>query len=234
MNNNKFNLSVISDQVLSALNAKPTRRISLTQQVENRLKCALILGFLSPGKKIVTKEIAYSLGISITPVREALVRLSSYGALDVSPSHAFFVPEIKPERLIELMAIRKILETPAITRAINQMSEESLNSLIELTHDLERAHLTSDISNSIQFHWALRLRLCLLSESPELIALIKQLWVSIGPSFHFLYETTSLKRWPKYYYPLRDALLIRDADMVIKILNNSIDNGLKLYQDMHC
>ncbi len=48
MNKKKFKLSDISDRVLSSLNAKPPRRISLTQQVENRLKCALILGFLAP------------------------------------------------------------------------------------------------------------------------------------------------------------------------------------------
>ncbi|HEC8324807.1 TPA: GntR family transcriptional regulator [Providencia rettgeri] len=116
MNKNKFQLCDISDQILLSLNAKPPRRISLTQQVENRLKCALILGFLAPGQKMITKEIAESLNMSITPVREALVRLSSYGALHVSPSHAFLVPDIHPDRLIELMGIRKMLELPAITR----------------------------------------------------------------------------------------------------------------------
>lgn len=233
MNKKKFNISDISDQVLSSLNAKAPRRVSLTQQVENRLKYALILGFLAPGQKMVTKDIADSLNMSITPVREALVRLSSYGALCVSPSHAFLVPEIQPDRLIELMGIRKLLELPAITRSINIMSDDALNSLVELTRDLEVAHLSGDIKTAVQLHWALRLRMFSLSDSPELMALITQLWVSVGPSFHFLYETTSLEEWPKYYFPLRDALLSRNADYVIKIFTNSIDSGLKLYMDIH-
>lgn len=233
MNKNKFQLSDISDQILSSLNAKPPRRISLTQQVENRLKCALILGFLAPGQKMVTKDIAQSLNMSITPVREALVRLSSYGALDVSPSHAFLVPDIRPDRLIELMGIRKLLELPAITRSLNGMSDDALNSLVELTRDLEAAHLSGDIKTAVQLHWALRLRMFMLSDSPELMALITQLWVSVGPSFHFLYETTSLEEWPKYYFPLRDALINRNADLIIKIFTNTIDSGLKLYMDIH-
>lgn len=233
MTKKKFKLSDISDQVLSSLNAKPPRRISLTQQVENRLKCALILGFLSPGEKLVTKDIANSLNMSITPVREALVRLSSYGALDVSPSHAFLVREIRPDRLIELMGIRKILEAPAITRSVTSMSDDALNSLLYLTQQLEEAHLSGNIKSAVQYHWALRLRMFSLSDSPELMSLITQLWVSVGPSFHFLYATSSLENWPKYYYPLREALSTRNADMVIKILSNSIDSGLKLYLDIH-
>lgn len=233
MNKKQFKLSDISDQVLSSLNAKPPRRISLTQQVENRLKCALILGFLEPGQKMVTKDIADSLNMSITPVREALVRLSSYRALDVSPSHAFLVPEIRPDRLIELMGIRKILELPAITRAMNGMSEQDLNSLVELTRDLEEAHLSGNIKDAVQLHWALRLRILSLSDSPELMSLITQLWISVGPGFHFLYNTTSLENWPKYYYPLRDALTKRNADDVIKIFSNSIDSGLRLYMDIY-
>ncbi|WP_052219390.1 GntR family transcriptional regulator [Providencia rettgeri] len=233
MNKNKFQLCDISDQILLSLNAKPPRRISLTQQVENRLKCALILGFLAPGQKMITKEIAESLNMSITPVREALVRLSSYGALHVSPSHAFLVPDIHPDRLIELMGIRKMLELPAIIRSINIMSDEALNSLVELTLELEAAHLSGDIKTAVQLHWALRLRMFTLSDSPELMALITQLWVSVGPSFHFLYETTSLEEWPKYYYPLRDALINRNADLIIKIFTNSIDSGMKLYMDIH-
>lgn len=57
------------------------QRISLTQQVENNIKNALIIGALKPGERLVTREIAASQGISITPVREALLRLVSSGAL---------------------------------------------------------------------------------------------------------------------------------------------------------
>ena len=51
------------------------QRISLTLQVENSLKGALITGSLKPGARLVTKEIADKLGTSITPVREALLRM---------------------------------------------------------------------------------------------------------------------------------------------------------------
>ncbi|EHD8643265.1 GntR family transcriptional regulator, partial [Salmonella enterica] len=48
-----------------------TQHISLTTQVENRLKHQLSIGALKPGARLITKNIAQELGVSITPVREA-------------------------------------------------------------------------------------------------------------------------------------------------------------------
>lgn len=52
-------------------------RKSLTAHVESQLRDALIEGRLEPGQRLVTRELAESLGISITPVREALVRFAA-------------------------------------------------------------------------------------------------------------------------------------------------------------
>lgn len=80
-----------------------TQHISLTTQVENRLKHQLSIGALKPGARLITKNIAQELGVSITPVREALLRLVSSSALAVAPAQAFMVPEISLESLLELI-----------------------------------------------------------------------------------------------------------------------------------
>ncbi|STS10606.1 HTH-type transcriptional regulator mcbR [Ewingella americana] len=66
------------------------QRVSLTMQVEANLKSALIVGVLKPGARLVTKEIAGQLGTSVTPVREALLRLVAAGALDATPRRLFW------------------------------------------------------------------------------------------------------------------------------------------------
>lgn len=81
----------------------PSGRPSLTRRVEDRLKCALILGYLKPGDKLVTKNIADAMKMSVTPVRESLIRLSASSALALTPSHAFFVPIITSEQFNEYM-----------------------------------------------------------------------------------------------------------------------------------
>lgn len=71
-----------------------TQHISLTSRVERGLKDRLSIGELRPGARLITKNIAEEMGISITPVREALLRLVSASALTIAPAQAFIVPEI--------------------------------------------------------------------------------------------------------------------------------------------
>jgi len=99
------------------------QRLSLTVQVESRLKSALILGMLKPGARLVTKEIAQQLGTSITPVREALLRLVASGALDVTPAQAFLVPAISVCRYQEITTLRKTLEGIAVEKATREMNK---------------------------------------------------------------------------------------------------------------
>ncbi|XNM46827.1 GntR family transcriptional regulator [Escherichia coli] len=61
------------------------KHVSLTLQVENDLKHQLSIGALKPGARLI-KNLAEQLGMSITPVREALLRLVSVNALSVAPA----------------------------------------------------------------------------------------------------------------------------------------------------
>ncbi len=72
----------------------------------------------------MTKDIAESQGISITPVREALLRLVSSGALYAAPAQAFLVPELNLQRYNEIQTIRKRLEGMAAAVASEKMTTE--------------------------------------------------------------------------------------------------------------
>lgn len=111
------------------LDLEKAQRTSLTMQVEASLKSALIIGALKPGARLITKEIADQLGTSITPVREALLRLVSAGALHATPAQAFLVPEVNLERYSEINHIRKNLEGMAVRAASQNMTTAILHEL---------------------------------------------------------------------------------------------------------
>ncbi|ESJ44550.1 colanic acid/biofilm transcriptional regulator, partial [Salmonella enterica subsp. enterica serovar London str. CFSAN001081] len=74
------------------------------------------------------------LGVSITPVREALLRLVSSSALAVAPAQAFMVPEISLESLLEINTIRTALEEMAVVAAAGKITpdrEQTLNALLD-------------------------------------------------------------------------------------------------------
>ena len=93
------------------------KHVSLTLQVENDLKHQLSIGALKPGARLITKNLAEQLGMSITPVREALLRLVSVNALSVAPAQAFTVPEVGKRQLDEINRIRYELELMAVAFA---------------------------------------------------------------------------------------------------------------------
>ncbi|CSP04269.1 colanic acid/biofilm transcriptional regulator [Shigella sonnei] len=76
------------------------------------------IGALKPGARLITKNLAEQLGMSITPVREALLRLVSVNALSVAPAQAFTVPEVGKRQLDEINRIRYELELMAVALAV--------------------------------------------------------------------------------------------------------------------
>lgn len=163
------------------------QRLSLTVQVESRLKSALILGMLKPGARLVTKEIAQQLGTSITPVREALLRLVASGALDVTPAQAFLVPAISVGHYLEIATIRKTLEGMAVQKATKEMNKAGLlrlNQLLDSFLNAKKVSVEAVLKAKRDFFF----QLFNYAEMSTLMELIEQLWVRIGPSFNYFYS----------------------------------------------
>ena len=89
---------------------------SLRTQVYDSLRQALTTGRFVPGQKLTFRFIAGALGVSLTPVREALGRLVAEGAFEMQPSRSVRVPLMTRARIEELRDIRKSLEDWPRTR----------------------------------------------------------------------------------------------------------------------
>ncbi|MCS5449511.1 GntR family transcriptional regulator [Enterobacter huaxiensis] len=207
------------------------QRISLTMQVEISLKGALITGSLKPGARLITKEIADKLGTSITPVREALLRLVSAGALHATPAQAFLVPEVTLDRYNEINAIRKQLEPMAVAAACANMSDTKLSALRTLSDSFHDAMQKGNVQQALHANRVFRFTLYEYAEMPTLSALIEQLWVRIGPCINYLQE--ELKDVPSetyHYADLLSALERRDVTASQKAIDRAIDEANILLQ----
>ncbi len=213
------------------LDLEKAQRLSLTQQVEVSLKNALIVGALKPGARLITKEIADQLGTSITPVREALLRLVSAGALHATPAQAFLVPEVSQQTHREITEIRKQLESMAVSAACSKMSEEKLRQLRLLADTFNEARLGGNVEQALQANRSFRFRLYEYAEMPTLFSLIEQLWVRIGPCFNHLYPVSQeLANGHHDYVDLLDALERGDIEASQKSILCVIDMGVNIVQ----
>jgi len=96
--------------------AEPPRRGALAEQVYAELKAQMHDFRLVPGDRFSEAEIGARLGVSRTPVREALFRLRNEGLLDVESKSGWFVRPIDFGRLEQLYDLRVILETACVAR----------------------------------------------------------------------------------------------------------------------
>lgn len=205
------------------------QRLSLTAQVESTLRSALIVGKLKPGARLVTRDLAAQLGTSITPVREALLRLVSAGALDATPAAAFLVPEITSERYGEITIIRKELEGLAVRVAASMIDKKQLSELRKLCTRFKQAKVSGDVEQALEANLAFRFTLYSYAKMPTLEALIEQLWVQIGPCFNYLYpQSMEMAQGHHNYDNLLQALERKESELSENLIAKAIDDGSEI------
>jgi DNA-binding GntR family transcriptional regulator len=108
------------------------KKTNLGETVKNILKNKIINNELSQGKRIDLVSLSNELGVSWTPVREALHKLEREGLLKNIPNRGFFVAEIKEEDLREIFQIREALEVLAIRLSTPLFTEKDIDTMENL------------------------------------------------------------------------------------------------------
>lgn len=210
------------------------QRMSLTQQVENNIKNALVVGALKPGARLVTRDIAVHQGISITPVREALLRLVASGALQAAPAQAFMVPVLTHSDYSEISQIRKNLEGMATAAASDRITTEKLGELNHLSARFHEAKAAGDVTKMLQANYQFRFQIYAYAEMPTLMTMIEQLWVRIGPSFHYLYSNpVEPFQHKNIYQPLLSALEKKESSASYMAICQVIDDSATFLQQQY-
>jgi DNA-binding GntR family transcriptional regulator len=110
---------------------------SVRQAAYHQLRQAILNLELRPSQRISEPALAESLGISRTPVREALQRLAQEGLVELTPSRGARVRVISPREVEEVYQVRAILEAEAAQRAALTASATQIQQLAAILHQLE-------------------------------------------------------------------------------------------------
>lgn len=129
---------------------------SRADYVHTVLHREILDGTLEPGAPILQDEIAARLGVSITPVREALRRLESVGLVSYQTHYGATVTELSTEALAELYLLRAAVEGLAARLAATRITPAQLDVLREIHGDMQTAQAAQDVgalaSGSRRFH----------------------------------------------------------------------------------
>jgi len=113
--------------------------LPLTLKAYYQLKRRIIDLRFRPGEILMVQSLAKELGISRTPVREALVRLQQEGFVEEAEGKKFKVSEITLKSILELHEIRELMEGHAVKRVAKNRTGAQVDELRELTKRMEQA-----------------------------------------------------------------------------------------------
>lgn len=209
---------------------KPVTRENLSARVYNRIRDALINGQYEPGERLVISELAKEMGVSITPVREAIFRLVSEQGLEMKAATAVSVPYVNSERLIEIQQIRFLLEGMGAAQAALKISAKELADLKALHKELVAEASVNPTRASLlnrKFHFGI----LEASRMPMLIKTVESFWVITGPIlkiFHVKTAGLDYSDGQHHHEAVLAALQKRDPDAASKAIQADLVWGSKI------
>ncbi|MCS6849117.1 MAG: GntR family transcriptional regulator [Anaerolineae bacterium] len=148
---------------------------SLAHQIMQQLRIEIIHGKLAPGERLVELDIARRMGTSQGPVREALQMLERDGLVERRARTASFVAPLSFDDMYELFKIRSLVESYAVRRAAQRISNAECDELDALVTQMRDAGERGDIVTLVECDMAFHRRLCEWSGSTTLV----QMWTPL-------------------------------------------------------
>jgi DNA-binding GntR family transcriptional regulator len=118
---------------------------TLNRQVYREVLRQLLDGEIPLGAQLDERTLAAQIGVSRTPVREAIIQLVREGLVDYYPYRGHFVKMWTPKEVNDLFEVRKVLEALAVRLAVRKVSEEDLDELRTIVADIQDALRHGDI-----------------------------------------------------------------------------------------
>jgi DNA-binding GntR family transcriptional regulator len=215
----------IHDAGLQWLKSVPARQ-SLGRHVYENLKEAIVKGELPPHGRVIENKVARTLGISRTPVREALHKLEREGLLCQLPTGGFFVVGLGRADIEEIFGIRSVLESYAAKLAAIKHQEEDLDPLEAKIEHYQESLDAGRMENLPQINTEFHDLLYALSHSPRLIKMINDLRDYIYRFREVILQMEDMARASSADHRLMlQSMRKRDPERVEKLVREHILRG---------
>ncbi len=154
---------------------RPDNRPNLSESVYEMIKQRLLSQELEPGTKLREEDLADQLGVSRTPVREAINKLEREGLVETIPRYGTFVANISSQDVEEIYQMREALECLAMRLAVPRFSKDKLLELARIHKECKASLEKGDFDPFIKVDTVFHDLLVKLSKNKRLIRLMSNL-----------------------------------------------------------
>lgn len=201
------------------------------EQVYQTLKSQIMFGDLVPGQPVTIQGLTDSLGAGMTPVREAIRRLISDGALIFQGNRRVSVPLLSEADVEQVILARNAVESELSRRAAANMNASDIDQLEKIDQQLDRTIADGDVGGYLRLNHAFHEKLFDHADAPILKDLAERLWLRFGPSLRVVCGRFGTQSLPDRHKDIIDALRAADVEKVAKATTQDIEQGMELMAD---
>lgn len=211
------------------------RRETLADQVYDHVRRGLLLGAWCPGMRLSMRKVAGELEISVTPVREALLRLVNEGALETVANGSIQTPVLRRADYEEIVRIRSALEPMAGEIAAQMITPAEIDDLHARNEWLKTALAENRLDEALPIDTGFHLAIYRAARQPLLLSMIESLLTRAGPTRTRLpgIYRQSLVGY-RHHRRIIDALEARDgAEVRAELAGDLSDGSAELLRNLY-
>ncbi|GHC77871.1 GntR family transcriptional regulator [Limoniibacter endophyticus] len=184
-------------------------RENLSNRAYTTLCEALVKGHYKPGDRLKIRDLAEQFGTSVTPVRDAILRLAQDEAIVFQSARNIRIPIVTKPRYLEIRAIRMRLEALAAETAARRASQEDITRLERILENNETAIRNKDGIRGADFNQAFHFEIASIADMPQLYSILQRLWLQMGPLISQVYLEGG-RSMINHHYTILNALREHD------------------------
>ncbi|HYE81398.1 MAG TPA: GntR family transcriptional regulator [Clostridia bacterium] len=204
-------------------NYKPLREV-----VFESVRGAILSGILKPGERLMEVQLAEKLGVSRTPIREAIRKLELEGLVIMLPRKGAYVADLSIKDITDVLEIRAALEGLASGLAALRMTEDEIEELKLTAQHFSQAIEADDFDGIVQMDIEFHDRIFRSTRNEKLLQITNNLREQVQ-RFRIMYinKSNKSKELAKEHFEIAEAISKRDMDKAEKIAIKHIENAEK-------
>ncbi len=207
--------------------------LPLRDVVFNTLRQAILRGELKPGERLMEIQLANKLGVSRTPIREAIRKLELEGLVLMIPRKGAEVAEITEKNMLDVLEVRRALEELAVKLACERITEEEIQELKDAADAFQKILSEKDITKIAEADEAFHDVIFKSTGNDRLIQLLNSLREQM-----YRYRLEYLKR--EEYHPqlleehqqIIDRITRKDQSEAAELIDRHIGNQVDVMLEM--
>ncbi|HRK42022.1 MAG TPA: GntR family transcriptional regulator [Gemmobacter sp.] len=210
----------------SGQQAAETRKVPTHEVTYLRLRDMVLFGVLAPGQPVTIQGLIRDLEAGMTPVREAIRRLTAEGALVLHDNRRVSVPRMTPALLDQLVHVREAVEPKLAELASPHVTPALIARLEEIDEGIEPAIRAADVTTYLRLNHAFHFALYEAAGATVLEDIARSVWLRFGPSLRVILSRYIALGLPDRHAEALAAMKAGDAQALTLAIREDIAQGV--------